>query len=327
MNVGSRLDHPGSLHHVMGHGMGDECILQTDEDKGSFLARLDLLASGMDFRVYAWALMPNHFHLLIEIGSHRLHEIMHRLLGGFSISYNRRHRHRGHVFMSRFKSILVCRDEYLYELIRYIHLNPLRAGLVGRLSELADYPWTGHRAIIRGEEHVWYSVKDVLSAFGTDEAESRRAYLSHLSAGIGDGESDLLESGSLRICRGGIVREKGVCSDQRRYDYVGMILGSRDFAVGTAHTLDDRRRQTRKRGQEHEMVEAIIEEVCAQFSITPVQLTGRTKGGCVSSARHAAARLLSEAGFSRADISRRLCLAPSTITGLLTADHGPSKTG
>ncbi len=300
--------------------MGDECILETDADKRSFLARLDFLASGMDFRVYAWALMPNHFHLLIEIGYNRLHEIMQRLLGGFSISYNRRHGHRGHVFMSRFKSILVCRDEYLYKLIRYIHLNPVRAGMVDSLSELADYPWTGHKAIINGEEHVWHRVKDVLSAFGTDEADSRSAYLSYLAAGIGDGDSELMESGSLRICRGGLVREKGACSDQRRYDYVGMVLGSRDFAVGAALMLDDRRRQIRKRGQEHEMLEAIIERICAQYNIEPVQLTGRAKGGSVSFARRDAVRLLFNAGVCRADISRRLNLAPSSVTRLLAGD-------
>lgn len=318
MRVGSRLDHPGSLHHVMGHGVGDEYVLGTDADKGSFLARMDFLGPSMDFRVYAWALMPSHYHLLIEVGSHKLHEIMHRLLGGFSKSYNRRHGHRGHVFMSRFKSILVCKDEYLYELIRYINLNPLRAGLVDNLSDLADYPWTGHRAMIHGAEHLWHDVNAVLGAFGMDADSSRGAYLSYLSSGIADGESDLLESGNLRIGRSGVVVEKGARSDQRRYDYVGTVLGSREFAVESALILDDRRRQTRSRGHEHEEVEAIIERVCELYGIDCIRLKGRSKGGAASKARITAARLLFEAGISRADISRRLNLAPSTITRLLS---------
>lgn len=320
MRVGSRLDHPGSLHHVMGHGVGDEYVLGTDADRGSFLARMDFLGPSMDFKVYAWALMPNHYHLLIEVGSHKLHEIMHRLLGGFSKSFNRRHDHRGHVFMSRFKSILVCRDEYLYELVRYINLNPLRAGLVDNLSDLAEYPWTGHRGMIHGAEHLWHDVKTVLGAFGMDYDVSRGAYLSYLSAGIADGKSDLLESGNLRIGRSGVVVEKGSRSDQRRYDYVGTVLGSREFAVESALNLDDRRRQTRSRGQEHSEVEAIIERICNQYSIDRNRLKGRSKGGPVSAARITAARLLFEAGISKADISRRLNLAPSSITRLLSGD-------
>lgn len=317
MRVGSRLDHPGSLHHVMSHGAGDERVLGACSDRASFLARLDFLAAVMDFRIYAWALMPNHFHLLIEVGAHKLHEIMHRLLGGFSLSYNRRHEHRGHVFMSRFKSILVCKDDYLYELIRYIHLNPLRAGLVGNLSDLAHYPWTGHRAMISGSEHVWHDVKAVLGAFGTNDKESRDAYLSHLSSGITDGESDLLESGNLRVCRNGIIIERGSGSDQRQYDFIGAVLGSREFALGAVSALVDRRRRTRSRGLEHVEIEAIIHRVCEQYSVTQKRLTSRAKGGCVSSARCSAARLMYEAGISRADISRKLNLAPSSVTRLL----------
>lgn len=320
MEIGSRLDHPGTLHHVMGRGAGGERIFEAEADKVSFLSRLDFLAPVMGFKSYAWAIMPNHFHLLLEVGDQGLFRIMLRLLTGFSVSYNKRHQRRGHVFMARFKSILVSREEYLLELIRYIHLNPLRAGIVGSITELDDYPWTGHRAMIHGNDRVWHRTEEVLNAYATDTNDGKSAYLEHLSSGIGKENPMLLESGNLRIGKEGIVQTIGTESDQRRYDYAGMILGSLSFAADQTKLLDRRRRHTRDRCEEHELIEAIAARVCLHFSVNPVRLNSRSKGGDLSSARRVIAHLLVEIGISRADISRRLNITCSAITRLMDTE-------
>lgn len=304
----------------MSRGAGGERVFRSEADKGSFLARLDLLSPAMGFRVYAWALMPNHFHLLMEVGGHNLHEVMQRLLGGYSQSYNRRNCHKGHVFMSRFKSILVCKDEYMFELVRYIHLNPLRAGLVRSVSELAEYPWTGHHAMIHGDEHIWHPVTRLLGEYSSDIEEGLKAYEAHLSVGI-DREGDpILESGNARIGRRGITQTSGEGADQRRNDYVGGILGSQEFAVGVSRLLDNRRRQTRRRGETHTQVEAAISLVCSRFSIDQAKITSSAKASIVSSARRVIARLLSDIGLSRADIARRLYISQSAVTRLIIRD-------
>lgn len=320
MNVGPRLDFPGSLHHVMSRGAGGERVLQSEIDKGSFLARLDLLSPVMGFRVYAWALMPNHFHLLMEVGEHNLHEVMHRLLGGYSLSYNRRNDRKGHVFMSRFKSILVCKEEYMFELVRYIHLNPLKAGLVRSVSELAEYPWTGHHAMIHGDEHIWHPVKRLLGEYSRDIESGLKAYKAHLSAGIDSEGDSILESGNARIGKRGITKTSGAGADQRRNDYVGGILGSQGFAVGISRLLDNRRRQTRRRGETHTQVEAAVSLACSRFSIDQARIASSAKAGTVSSARRVVARLLSDIGLSRADIARRLNISQSAVTRLFAKE-------
>lgn len=317
MEIGSRLDYPGSLHHVMGRGAGGEHIFDTEADKVSFLSRLDSIAPAMGFKSYAWALMPNHFHLLLEVGDQGLFRIMHRLLTGFSVSYNKRHQRKGHVFMARFKSILVSRGEYLLELIRYIHLNPLRAGIVRSIEELDDYPWTGHRAMIHGNDRVWHRTEEVLNAFATEIHDGKCAYLEFLSAGIRKRDSMVLESGNLRIGKNGIVQTIGTESDQRRYDYAGMILGSLGFAAAYSKLLNRRRRKTRDRAEEHELIEALAARVCLHFSVNPARLTSSSRGGDLSSARRVLAQLLTEVGISRADISRRLNITYSGVTRLM----------
>ena len=97
---------------------------------------------------YAWALVPNHFHLLLRTGPTSLKKVMGRLMTGYAVTFNKRHKRSGHLFQNRYKSVVCEEDAYLLELVRYIHLNPLRADLVKDLKELDKYAWTGHSAIL-----------------------------------------------------------------------------------------------------------------------------------------------------------------------------------
>ncbi|MBM4330031.1 MAG: hypothetical protein FJ117_02205 [Deltaproteobacteria bacterium] len=149
------LDAPGTLHHVIGRGIEGSKVFRNRGDREDFLDRLAKLSEAKAFSVYAWALMGSHFHLLVRSGNQSLSESLRRLLTGYVVNFNRRHKRSGHLFQNRYKSILCEEDPYLLELSRYIHLNPLRARMVKNLERLKVYPWTGHSAIAGKQKRDW----------------------------------------------------------------------------------------------------------------------------------------------------------------------------
>ena len=120
----ARLDAPGTLHHVILRGIERGKIVADAEDRGAFLTRLGDVARVTRTTVYAWALLPNHAHLLLRSGPAGLPHFMRRLLTGYAQGYNRRHRRSGHLFQNRYQSIVCEEDAYFQELTRYIHLTP-----------------------------------------------------------------------------------------------------------------------------------------------------------------------------------------------------------
>ncbi len=133
---------------MMARGIERRDIFKDDKDRELFLGRLAIVLDETQTQCYAWALIPNHFHLLLRTGPTPLSKVMCRLMTGYAVTFNRRHKRSGHLFQNRYKSVVCEEDSYLLELIRYLNLNPLRAGLVKDLKELDKYPWTGHSAIL-----------------------------------------------------------------------------------------------------------------------------------------------------------------------------------
>jgi len=163
-----RLDAPGALHHIMGRGIERTRIFRTDQDREDFLNRLADLCIDGDLIAYAWSLMPNHFHLLVRTGRQSISKSMRKLLTGYVVNFNLRHKRYGHLFQNRYKSIICEDDPYLLELTRYIHLNPLRAGMVANLKQLSTYRWAGHSAIMGRVKRDWQDIKTI-----TEESELR----------------------------------------------------------------------------------------------------------------------------------------------------------
>ena len=146
-----RLDAPGVLHHVMGRGIEKKAIFMDIKDRENFIARLAALVEDQAMTVYAWALLPNHFHLLCKTKRWPLSSSMRKLLTGYVVHFNKRHKRHGHLFQNRYKSIVCQEDTYLLELVRYIHLNLLRIGKVKNIVELNKSPYSGHSAVM---EHI-----------------------------------------------------------------------------------------------------------------------------------------------------------------------------
>lgn len=161
----SRIDAPGAVHHIISRGIERKEVFKDNEDRINFIQRLRLIIKDTHTRCYAWALIPNHFHLLLKTGTVPISTVMRRLMTGYAMYFNRRHKRHGHLFQNRYKSILCQEDIYLKELVRYIHLNPVRARLVCNLDDLAVYPYSGHAALMGHAPNDWQDVDYVLSLF------------------------------------------------------------------------------------------------------------------------------------------------------------------
>jgi REP element-mobilizing transposase RayT len=243
----ARLDAPGVLQHVMARGIERRKIFWDDKDRSSFLERLAVILEETQTQCYAWTLIPNHFHLLLRTGPTSLSTVMRRLMTGYAVTFNIRHRRSGHLFQNRYKSVVCEEDPYLLELVRYIHLNPLRAKLVKDLKELDKYLWTGHSVLIGKQKNPLVSeippaiekdkylaaktVEDVLQYFGKNLKEARRRYQEFVEKGIDQGKRPDFQGGGLVRSAGGDKtgllgrkEEDKELSDQR-------ILGSGDFVA------------------------------------------------------------------------------------------------
>lgn len=122
------------MHHIVARVIGRRKIFNHREDHHHFIDRLSQLIGETQTGCYAWALFPNHFHLLLRTGAKPIATLMRRLLTGHAIYYNQRHRRSGHLFQNRYKSILCQEEPYLLALVRYIHLNPLRTKVVSDIG-------------------------------------------------------------------------------------------------------------------------------------------------------------------------------------------------
>jgi putative transposase len=122
MPRGARLDAPGTLHHVMVRGIEGKSIVSDDADRAFFVSRMGKISVATGTKIYAWALMTNHAHILLRSGAAGLSTFMRRLLTGYASGYNRRHKRHGHLFQNRYKSIVCEEEPYFLRLVSYIHL-------------------------------------------------------------------------------------------------------------------------------------------------------------------------------------------------------------
>ncbi|MEE8553797.1 MAG: transposase, partial [Desulfobacterales bacterium] len=191
----ARLDAPGTLHHVMIRGIEQREIVDDDLDRKDFVSRMGKIASETQTSIYAWSLMTNHAHILLRSGPSGLPRFMRRLLTGYAINYNLRHRRHGYLFQNRYKSIVCEEDAYFKELVRYIHLNPLRAKLAESLAELDRYRWCGHSVLMGRVSNDWQDRDYVLRWYGTKQGEAKRAYRHYVKEGIDQGRRPELVGG------------------------------------------------------------------------------------------------------------------------------------
>jgi len=182
-----RVQFPGALYHVIGRGNQQQDIFLNDEDYSCYMNYLLDYHQRFHFILYAYVLMPNHIHLMLETGEVPLSKIMQCLQLRYSQYFNRKYRKKGHLFQGRYKSILCDRDTYLLELIRYLHLNPIRAGIV---THPLDYPWSSHQIYVGKKKAKWIETELILSQFGKKKRESVKRYQKFILDGLGMGHRE-----------------------------------------------------------------------------------------------------------------------------------------
>ena len=206
-------------------------IFNDDKDRENFIARLSVLLPKTKSQCYAWSLMSNHVHLLIRSGSEGISTLMRRLLTGHAVSYNRRHKRHGHLFQNRYKSIICQEDAYLHEVVRYIHLNPLRAKIVADVKELNQYPYAGHSVLMGKKTREWQNVEYVLGFFGRNIRDARTKYLTYVEKGIAMGRRpELVGGGLIRSLGGWEAVKKMRLSGQDRIKSDQRILGMKTLS-------------------------------------------------------------------------------------------------
>ena len=319
-----RLDAPGALHHVMGRGIDRVKIFINKKDREDFLERLADLCKADALSVYAWALMSNHFHLLVRTGNKMLSNNMRKLLTGYVVNYNRRHKRYGHLFQNRYKSIICEDDPYLLELTRYIHLNPLRAGKVKNLKELKGYKWCGHSSIMGRVKREWQDTDMVLAYFGKRRKRAIEEYEDFVGEGIEAGSRPELVGGGLIRSLGGwsqvlSLRRVGskIFSDER-------ILGSSESVENVIADAEEKAKETLRLTLKISDLPSLALKVCEGEGIDETELrSGLRKRKIVKSRRIFSQIAVKKMGYSGADVARFLGINTSAVNRLAVSDELP----
>jgi putative transposase len=311
----ARIDAPGALHHIIIRGIEKNPIFQDPQDYSNFLTRLGNILTETATSCYAWALIPNHVHLLLRTGTAPITTVMRRLLTGYAQQFNRRHDRHGYLFQNRYKSFLCETDPYLLELLRYIHLNPIRAGIIDTMEVLDTYPKTSHAVIMGKIKHEWQETEYVLGLFGQKVSLAKRAYRSFVKKGISIGERPDLTGGGLIRSSGGWVplrqlRQEGlrIASDER-------ILGSSAFVASVlkkAHEDYEKRISAKNLD-----IDALITFIAHYCGVDETHIKSTIKQRIVSQARAITAHIaIDRLRITGAAIAEKLNMTPSAVSKL-----------
>ena len=288
----ARLDAPGTLHHVMMRGLERRAIFRDDEDRADFVARLAALAEVGALTVFAWALLPNHAHLLVRTGSRPLARSMRSLLGGYAGAFNRRHHRIGHLFQNRYKSIVVEEEPYLLELVRYLHLNPLRAKVLPDLRTLKRFRWTGHSALLGTVPRPWQETATILAQFGPTRRRALHAYRTFVAEGIPRGRRPEFQGGGLIRSLGGWQVVAALRRGREVYQGDERILGGTEFVEALRQAVEARTAAPRRCPSLARVLAAVV----AATGCLPDALRGPSRSARVARAREGAAYLWCRVG-------------------------------
>lgn len=272
-----RYEAPGAIYHVMARGDGGKDVFEEDADRFAWMDLMERVCASFGWRVHAWVLMGNHFHLLFETPEPNLVSGMKWFLGVFSQGWNRRRKRRGHVFQGRYKAVVVNGESkdgsYLRIVADYIHLNPVRAGWAGGITgrPLRSWRWSSYPSYARGKGVAWLQLSRVLEAFRLDPDGLRggRSYAGYLEARAKDREGTLNDDALQELRRGW---------------YLGDKVFAKKILLETRMSAVPKRRKGSLRGEAakaHDIAEAesLVEEALTVLGLpeTADALVGRGK--------------------------------------------------
>lgn len=299
----ARIDMPGLLQHVIVRGIEKRPVFLDDQDREEFLSRCSLLLKETSTDCFAWALLNSHFHLLLQPQFVKLAHFMRRLLTGYAVVFNLRHGRAGHLFQNRYKSIVCDSDAYLLELVRYIHLNPVRAGIVAKLDDLATYPWCGHGELLGKGSRKLINEDDVLLHFAQRRPAARKRYKQFIADGLATPSKIKLSAGGKRTSQ---AFDPGLGNDVL---YDDRILGGGCFVervLATAECVADAPGLS---------LADLIGRVAEYFQIEQVRLSKPSKERDLARAKAAICYMaVRESGLRGTDVSAALGLSPAAVS-------------
>jgi len=311
----ARIDAAVALQHIICRGIERRKIFRDDGDRQEFLGRLGRVLKETQSVCYAWALIPNHFHLLLRTGSTPIKTVMQRLLSGYAGAFNRRHRRIGQIFHNRYKSILCQQEPYLLELVRYIHLNPLRARLVESLDQLDSYPYGGHSALMGKCPNDWQDVDTILSLFGRRLSSARSGYRSFVEKAMAEGRRPELTGGGLIRSVGGwgVLKSLGKGKGHLKGDE--RILGDSDFVEAVLEAQNEKLERRYRLEAEGFDIEKVIKRAAEISGLTAEQIrTAGKEPWRVQARRLACYWAVRELGMTTVAVSRVLGICPTAVT-------------
>jgi putative transposase len=299
----ARIDIPGLLHHVIVRGIEKRPVFLDDQDREEFLSRFSLLLQETETCCYAWTLLDSHFHLLLQPKTVKLAHFMRRLLTGYAVVFNLRHNRVGHLFQNRYKSIVCDGDSYLLELVRYIHLNPVRAGIITKLEDLDHYPWCGHSDLLGKASRKLIAVDEVLSHFSKKVTTARKRYEQFIADGITTSSKVKLSVGGKRTS---VALDPSLGNDELFDDrilggglFVNQILQSADLSPDVSKmSLAD-----------------LIRQVASFFNVEQSRLSKPSKERALTQAKAVVCYVaLRELGLRGIDVAVALGYTPAAVS-------------
>jgi REP element-mobilizing transposase RayT len=303
------------LQHVIIRGIERRKIFRDDDDRDDLLERLAELLPVTGTACYAWAFLDNHAHFLFRSGPRGIADLMRRLLTGYVVSFNRRHRRSGQLFQNRYKSIVCQEDAYLKQLVAYIHLNPFRAGLVTELEVLDQYLYCGHGALMGKSLLFWQDADYVLSRFADEIDAARRLYSDYVIKSAAAGKQPELVGGVVRRTVSGwkkVKTRKRGGMDKRMRD--NRILGRSDFVdsvLSEARQTLNRRYILQRQGWDFEKV---LSRAAAIFEVPAEQVLSGGRQRRLSLARSLTCYwAVREVRLASAEMARRFAMTTAGV--------------
>lgn len=285
-----RIHYPAAIYHVILRGNDRQDIFLDDQDRYRFYLYLQEGVERFRHRIHAFCLMSNHVHLVVQVDDLPLSRIMQNLSFRYTRWINWRHDRCGHLFQGRYKAVLVDGDSYLLELVRYVHLNPVRARMVASPEE---YQWTGHNAYCEKEMIPWLCSEMALGMLSQKRNEASRAYSAFVYDGIAEE-------------RRGEFHGEGT-ADSR-------ILGDEEFAQNLVREGEDL--------PEKITVDDVISAVCRHYRLEPQMLALPGKKQALAHARGMAALIVQDLpSCSLSEIGRRTGRDVSSLSAMAARLH------
>ncbi|MGD9202785.1 MAG: transposase [Chitinispirillia bacterium] len=259
----------------MARGIEGRDIFCDSYDRNVFLSLLSKYLKQSGHLCYAWVLMSNHYHFLFRTSEEPLGVFMRKLNSTYAMYYRKKYRKTGYVFQDRYKSIVTQDQGYIEQLVRYIHLNPFRAGICKNMKELDTYPWCGHSVLLGNHKNTFQNTKDILLRYSKTTSNAVNKYYDYVLTGIKNGEdTDLLKD----------IRQSNKGKSDKN-EYRCWVIGDREFVKRAIENDTSRRINLIEYQKKGITIETVAKDVSHQMGIEYRKIFHRSRSNEISALR------------------------------------------